>query len=184
MTTPNLSTLDILKLIIDKQLNMPPNRVWAYNNDVDLPKDDNLFIILFMTSQKPHANNVRYIQDKDGYKEVQTINLVEDIIISLVSKNTEARDRAYEIPLAINCNYSQEMQALHKRHFSIIGDIYDASFLEASSMLNRFDCKIRVFRSYEKINSINYYDKFDFELWTNDQSPNITKTQFSVNNEQ
>lgn len=173
-------TLNILKQIIDNQLQMPEGRVWAYNNDIELPKDPNLFIILFMTSQKPYANNIKYKTTSDGVNEVQTINLTQDIIISLVSKNTQARDRAYEIPLALNSTYSHYLQEQNHIHISTIGDIYDASFLEATSMLNRFDCKIRVFKAYEKINSVDYYDKYNFSVWTNAQNEDVSKTLIQI----
>lgn len=176
-------TLNILKQIIDNQMQMPEGRVWAYNNDVDLPKDPNLFIILFMTSQKPYANNIKYVPTSEGMNEVQTINLVQDVIISLVSKNTSARDRAYEIPLALNSTYSHNLQVKNKMHISTLGDIYDASFLESTTRLNRFDCKIRVFRAFDKINNVDYYDKFNFEIWTNGQNEKIIKTPFDISNE-
>lgn len=177
------NTLDILKDIIDHQLNMPPERVWAYNSDMYLPKDDNLFIVLFMTSQKPYTNNSKYISTITGLAEKQTINIVEEILISLNSINTQARDRAYEIPLALNSVYSQELQILNKMHISPLGDIYDASYLEAASRINRFDCKIRVFRAYEKINNIDYYDKFPMEIWTNAQNETIKKTRLTIQGE-
>lgn len=158
-----MSTLDILKQIIDKEMNMPVNRVWAYNADVDLPKDSDLFIILFLKEQKPFANNSRYVSTADGMEEHQTVNIKEEITISLVSKSTQARDRAYEAVLGLNSLYSRQLQAQNLIHISILGDVYDASFLEGTSMLNRWDLRIRVLRAYDKIrvmNSDEYFDKF------------------------
>lgn len=155
------SSLDIIKQILDTEMQMPEGRVWAYNADIDLPKDKNLFIILFMTSRNPISNNSKFVSTSTGMNEVQSMNVVEDIIISLVSQNTEARDRAYEVHLAMNSYFSQKLQAKNKIHISTIGDVYDASFLEATSRLNRFDCRIRVFKAYDKIKALNdYYDKF------------------------
>ena len=114
------STLDILKQIIDKEMEMPPERVWAYNADAVLPKDSGLFIVLFMKEQKPYANNSRYISVKDGMEQHQTINIKEEITISLVSKNTDARNRAYEVPLALNSLTSQQLQAQNKIHTNVI----------------------------------------------------------------
>lgn len=158
MTTT--TTLDILKDIIDTQMQMPVNRVWAYNPDVDLPKDNNLFIILFLKEQTPYANNSKYVATSTGMNEKQSINIKQEITISLVSKNTQARDRAPEVFIALNSFYSQHLQAKNKLHISILGDAYDASFLEETSMLNRWDIRIRVLKAYDKINSIDYYDKF------------------------
>lgn len=154
-------TLDIIKQILDAEMQMPEGRVWAYNSDIDLPKDNNLFIILFTASRNPISNNSKYVSTSTGMNEVQSMNIVEDIIISLVSKNTEARERSHEVHMAINSYLSKKLQGINKIHISTIGDVYDASFLEATSRLNRFDCRIRVFKSYDKIKSLgDYYDKF------------------------
>lgn len=158
-----MSTLDILKQIIDKEMNMPENRVWAYNSDMDLPKDSDLFIILFLKEQKPFSNNVKYVATADGMEEHQTTNIKEEITISLVSKSTQARDRAYEAVLALNSLYSRQLQAQNLIHIFVLGDVYDASFLEGTSMLNRWDLRIRVLKAYDKIrvlNSDEYFDKF------------------------
>lgn len=155
-----MSTLDILKQIIDKELNMPQNRVWAYNAEMDLPKDKDLFIILFLKEQKPIANTSKYVSTSTGMQEKQSVNIREEITISLVSESTQARDRAQEVILALNSFYSRQLQAQNKMHISILGDVYDASFLEGTAMLNRWDVRIRVFKSYVKINNIDYFDKF------------------------
>ena len=158
-----MSTLDILKQIIDNEMQMPENRVWAYNADMDLPKDSNLFIILFLAEQKPISNTSKYVSTDSGMEEHQSVNIKEEITISLVSKNTQARDRAHEAVLALNSLYSKQLQAQNKMHIFILGNVYDASFLEGTSMLNQWDLRIRVFKSYVKIRALNsdeYFDKF------------------------
>lgn len=172
------STLDIVKQILDTQMQMPAGRVFAYNSNVDLPKDSDLFIPLFYTERRPIANNTRMLSTTKGVEEHQTSNIVEDVIISLMSRDTSARDRVQDVFMALRSYYSQDLQAKNKLHISTIGEAYDKSFLEATSMFNRFDIKIRVFRSYEKINSIDYYDKFDFEVWTESQSGEVKKDYF------
>lgn len=176
-------TLEIIKNILDTQMSMPVNRVWAYNADVDLPKDGNLFIVLRMAYRTPFSNNTRMKPTETGFEEHQTMNVAEDIIISLLSKTTEARDRAYEVQMALGSTYSIQQQELNKLHISRIGEVYDASFLEATSRLNRFDVRCRVLRSYDIINNIDYYDTFSGSLWVN-QGSTVTKTDFSLNQEE
>lgn len=169
-------TLSIIKQILDKQMEMPQNRVWAYNANMDLPKDPNLFIVIYYGERNPISNKLRYESTPEGLNEVQTMNVVEDIIIACISQNTDARERAHEVHLAMNSTFSRQMQAKNKIHISTIGGVYDASFLEATSRLNRFDCRIRVFRSYEKINNVDYYDKFRLQAWVENQSDNVQKS--------
>lgn len=172
------STLDVIKQIIDEQMNMPVGRVFAYNSNVNLPEDSELFIPLYYAERKPIANNSKMVTTAQGVEEHQSINMVEDVIIALISRDTSARDRVQEVFLALNSYYSKNLQAVNKLHISWIGEAYDKSFLEATSMLNRFDIRIRVFRSYEKINNIDYYDTFSFETWVENQDETIVKSNF------
>lgn len=156
----NNSTLDILKTIIDNQMSLPTGRVFAYNGAQDLPTDSNLFIVLSFLERTPYANNSRYKATQNGYQEIQTVNMAEDILISMISKDTSARDRLPELSMALKSVYSQYQQDLTHIHISTINPSKDNSFLEATARLNRFDTEIRVIRTYEKITEIDYYDKF------------------------
>lgn len=153
-------TLNLLKQLIDTQLKMPKGRVWAANSDNSLPKDKKLFIVLKIDEVKPYANNLKYEYTAEGVNEILTTSVAEDITIALLSRNTEARDRAYEILQALSSTLSQQLQEKNKMHISRLGNIYDASFLEATAFLNRYDVRIRVIRSYQNINPVDYYDKF------------------------
>lgn len=174
------SSLDIIKQIIDEEMNMPKNRVWAYNANVDLPKDNRLFIVLSYGMRRPISNTIKYKTTKNGMEEIQSMNVCEDVIISLLSKNTEARDRAHEIHMAMNSTFARNLQMKEHIHISILGDVWDASFLEATSRINRFDAKIRVFRSYDKVKAVDYYDKFKFETWINHQDEEVIKNKFNI----
>mgnify|MGYP006945366417 CR=1 FL=1 len=156
-----MSSLDIIKQILDKEMQMPQGRVFAYNSSVDLPQDRNLFIVLHYTAKTPYSNNVRYENTKDGkLVEHQMSNFVEDILISLMSVNQDARDRAHEVLMALRSNYAQVLQEQNKVHITTQGDIIDKSFLEATSRLNRFDVRAKIYVSYDKITNVDYYDKF------------------------
>lgn len=88
------------------------------------------------------------------------MNVAEDVIISLLSRGVEARERAHEVHMAFRSTYAQQVQAKEHVHISLLGDVYDASFLEAASRINRFDCRVRVFNSFAKIKTVDYFDKF------------------------
>lgn len=175
-----MKTLDIIKDIIDKEMEMPSNRVWAYNSSVDLPKDSGLFIVLRMTYRNPYANNRKEKHTSTGLQSHQTMLVAEDIIISLLSKNTEARDRAQDVQLALNSFYAEQLQEKYHLHIARLGEVYDASFLEATTRMNRFDVKCKVIRSYDKIKDIDYYDKFSFEVWTEKTNNEVQKTIFNI----
>ena len=77
-----------------------------------------------------------------------------------MSVNQDARDRAHEVLMALRSNYAQVLQEQNKVHITTQGDIIDKSFLEATSRLNRFDVRAKIYISYDKITNVDYYDKF------------------------
>lgn len=155
------STLDFIKQIIDHELKLPQGRVWAYNGNQDIPKDKDLFIVLSFRQKTPYSNNSKYVHTENGgLNEVQTTNMREDILISCISQNTQARDRCYEVLLALGGMYSQYIQEKNHLHISTTNNIEDNSFIEATSNLNRFDLECTVMRAYQKVQAIDYYDKF------------------------
>lgn len=156
----NNSTLDLIKGILDNQMSMSQGRVFAYNGTQDLPQDNNLFIVLSFMDTTPYSNTKHYKRTETGLQEIQTVNVAEDILISLISRSTQARDRRFEPSWALNSTYSQYIQEKNKFHISTINGVSDSSFLEATSRLYRFDVRCRVIRAYEKIQDIDYYDKF------------------------
>lgn len=162
-----MSSLDVIKQILVNELPIDKSRVWAYNANIDLPKDNNLFIVLHYGERKPISNTIKYKNTSDGLNEVQSMNITENVIISVMSKNNDARDRAPEIVMAMNSTFARQQQAKNKMHIAILGDVLDNSFLEATSRFNRFDCMLRVFVSFDKIKTVDYFDKFpntaDFE---------------------
>lgn len=173
-------TLDILKQIICEGMDLPVDRVWAYNSDVDLPKDNGLFIVLHYGARTPISNTVKYVETADGVEEHQAMNVCDEVFISVMSQNTEARERVHEVQLAFNSTFSRNLQAKEHVHISILGDVMDASFLEATSRINRFDVKTKLFTSYSKIKSVDYYDKYNFEVWTGKQDGEIIKQKFNI----
>lgn len=174
------NTLDILKQIICEGMDLPVDRVWAYNSNVDLPTDTGLFIVLHYGMRSPISNTVKYVETADGVEEHQAMNVCEEVFISVMSQNIEARERVHEVQLAFNSTFSRNLQMKEHMHIAILSDVTDASFLEATSRINRFDIKTKVFKSYSKIKSVDYYDKYNFEVWTGKQDSEIIKENFNI----
>ena len=157
--------ISIIRNIIIKEMDLKPDRIWIYNADAPLPKDSGLFCILSLNAQNPFSNNVKYEGsfEDDTLNEVQTMNVQADITVSLLSKDNSARSRANEVQMALGSTYSQQMQEKNKMHISRIGNVVDASFLEATSRLNRFDVDCVALYAYKKVKPVDYYDKFPID---------------------
>lgn len=153
----------IIADIISHEMNLPPERIFIYNDGRTLPKDNDLYIVLYVNRTPPYGSKTEYVETEAGLVEVQTLNFQQTIMASAVSKSTEARQRAYEVQMAVNSTYAQQMQEKYGCHISRIAPVQDLSFLETTSRLNRFDTTIIVLSAIEKRQVVDYYDQFPYE---------------------
>ncbi|MDR3244658.1 MAG: hypothetical protein LBT79_07920 [Elusimicrobiota bacterium] len=156
---------DILKLICDivqKEMSLPDGRVWIYNQKRELPTDENIFIVVGLSgSDKMIGNSRRYKRTLEGLEEILCVNVLTFVSIDITSKNTDARMRRFEIPLALGSSYSQQIQEKYSFSVGKIGQVVDVSAAEGTSMLNRFNLTFNITHAVEKNKAVDYYDKFE-----------------------
>lgn len=146
--------------IISNQLNLSPERIFIYNDGRELPTDDGLYIVLSITSRPPFGIKSEYKEVDGVLTQVISMNVAERIVASIISKNADARKRAYEVQMAMSSYYSENQQQINGFHIGKISTVTNNSSLEGTSRLNRFDCEINILTAYEKVESVDYYDKF------------------------
>ena len=154
----------LIRDILIKEMELDNSRIWIYNSDAILPTDDELFIVLQIKSRPPYSNNVKYEETTNGLNEIQTMTVAEVIQIDICSKNTEARERAYEVQMAMRSTFAIQTQEANQFSISRIAPVQDISFLEATSRLNRYSCEVRVISAYTKTKNVDYYDTFESEI--------------------
>lgn len=152
--------IKIIADIISHEMNLSPERIFIFNDGRELPIDDGLYVVLNITSRPPFGIKSEYKTVDGVFTQVTSMNVAERIIASVVSKNTEARKRAYEVQLAMSSYYSENQQQMNGFHIGKISSVTNNSALEGTSRLNRFDCEINVITAYEKVAPVNYYDAF------------------------
>ena len=156
--------IKVIADILCHKLNLPASRVFLFNSTNELPKDDGLYIALQQTEFPPFGVKSEYKTINGEYKEVQSYMTKSMITISLVSKNTDARLRRYDVNLALNSVYSQQMQEKYGFHIAKCSPVANRSFLEASSRLFRFDTEVTVITGYTSSDTIDYYDQFEHAI--------------------
>lgn len=153
--------------ILVNQMNIPAGRVFILNDNRQLPTDNNLYVTIDIIMNAPFGSNVRYktvtLNNQEQYQEVQSLAIKQTIVVSLVSKNSDARTRAYEVQMAMNSTYSQQSQEKYGYHIASISPIHNRSFLEATARLNRFDTELSIITAIEKKQTVDYYDKAPYE---------------------
>ena len=152
--------IKVIADIISNQLGLPPERIFIYNDGRELPVDEELYIVLSITSRPPYGVKSEYKEIDGVLSQVMTMNVAERIVASIISKNADARKRAYEVQMAMSSYYAENQQQMNGFHIGKMSTVTNNSELEGTSQLNRFDCEINILTTYEKVAPVDYYDSF------------------------
>lgn len=169
-------TIDLIRDIMVKELELDDERVNMYNQKFIIPPVDGLFVIIQYKGTPKVLSSRNSFKDEEGvFKEIQDVNTLEDIAISLFSKNLEALQRKEEAVMALYSIYSQQVQ--EENSFKIFRNpkLADLSFLEGAAILNRADIDIQVLAWYQKVKEAAYINPKDVYVTVNDGLPNMTR---------
>lgn len=166
----------ILVDIIKHELQLPDNygktsngdvipSVVIYGQNIKLFNTDKLQITVKTNDYKVYSNRSEVKEVNGEFVEIQDLNLSCSIDINSYSRNNDARERHYEIIMAMNSNYAQQLMDLYNFKLGIIGNTVNLSGLDGGSDINRFVTSYRAIIHKQKTTKIDYYDKFSFQLF-------------------
>ena len=154
--------------IVQSELELTDDRVLLYNQKWTLPNEDDIFIYIAPTTSKVISSRTTYVNDGLTFKEVQDLNLRENIAINIFSKDSSARTRKEEIIMALISDKAQQDQEKYSFKIAAIPDTFiDLSSVEATARLNRYAITIPVFSWRTKEKDAVYFDKFEHSVITN-----------------
>lgn len=163
---------NILKLIcqiIEHELNIP-GQVWIYNNKINIPSDNKLYVIVSFLNEKIIGNNVSYETNENGtLNEISKVNSLSSITIDILSRSTLARDKKSEILMALYSTYSQQIQSLNGFQIARNGfNITNVSEAEGAAIPYRYNLTFNVTYATSKTKAVDYYDEFTKEIKVNE----------------
>lgn len=113
------------------------------------------------------VSNIDLTSDPKVYGvETQTILARENIQIDLFSKDNTARQRRFEILMALQSMYAREQQEKYQiKIFPKPISMINSTVAEGGSQLNRFTVVVACNTWYEKTKNISeYYDTFEIQV--------------------
>jgi len=167
---------EVEKIILDiiiTEMNLPDD----YGNDDDgneipvgligfnnykLGSTEDIQIIVTSQNKKPMSNTTRTRFEDPDFIEESIVRMRENISIDILSRNTDARSRAWEVISALNSLYSQGKQEEYFfKIFKVPETMNNVSEAEGGSNINRFNVVVPCFTWYskEKVNT-TYYEEF------------------------
>lgn len=166
----------ILVDIIKHELDLPDNygttskgdvipSVIIYGQNIKLFNTDKLQITVRTVSQQVYSNRNEYKEILGVYTEIQDINEFRIMQVDAYSRNNEARDRFWEIQMALNSTYAQQQMDLYNFKLANITNAQNVSGVDGGSDINRFAITFNVLTHQHKEKSINYYNNFADEYY-------------------
>lgn len=157
-----LSPLQLLAQIIQSELSLGTDRVWIFDQKIDEPIDQDMFVVLQILSLKNFANNRRPVVDGVVLAEDQSSSWKSSISIDIKSRSSEALDRKEEAVMALASQYSVQQQELNNfRIGRVPQNMVNLSEIDGAAIPYRFNITINVLYSVAKSKPVEYFDTFD-----------------------
>ncbi len=161
------TSMDLLRTIIINQMGLKPEVVNIYDEKWKIPPTDELFIVLEYRSGKVIANRNIFVSDGEDPVENQEVNMLEQIVVGIFSRDRSATQRKEEVLMAILSSYAERQQEKYSFKIARVGPIVDLSAVEGVAMLKRYDIDLSVYAWYSKTISPEYIDSYNLRVTAN-----------------
>lgn len=166
----------ILVDIIKHELNLPDNygttsngdvipSVIIYGQNIKLFNTDKMQITVRTVSQRVWSNRNEFkditVSQQTNYKEIQDINESRFMQVDVYSRNNDARERFWEVSMALRSVYAEQQMDLYNFKIGTITNSQNTSGLDGGSDINRFTISFNVLTHQHKEKAVDYYDKFE-----------------------
>lgn len=166
----------ILVDIIKHELNLPDNygttskddvipSVIIYGQNIKLFNTDKMQITVRTVSQRVWSNRNEFKEvttsNVTNYAEIQDINESRFMQIDVYSRNNDARERFWEVSMALRSVYAEQQMDLYNFKIGTITNSQNTSGIDGGSDINRFTISFNVLTHQQKAKTVDYYDKFE-----------------------
>jgi hypothetical protein len=147
--------------ILRKGMRLSNGRVYLWDQKIFSPTDNDLFIAVSVLNSKPFGNTISY--DYVTNNTVQSINMLDILSIDIISRGPAARDRKFEILMAINNQYSEQQQEYNSFRIGLLpagSQFVNLSEVDGAAIPYRFRINLNIQYVSKIISQFDYYDDF------------------------
>lgn len=156
--------------ILQKEMGLNNGRVYLWDQKINQPHDNDLYIAVSEISCKPFANT--NFSDGSGLdmNEIQSINMLSVLGIDLISRGPSARDRKAEVLMALNSTYAEQQQEVNSFFVGKLpsgAQFVNLSEIDGAAIPYRYRISVNIQYMVRKVKAIPYFDDFeDAEITT------------------
>lgn len=151
--------------IIETQMQLPPMRVYFWDQKIMQPTDSGLYIAVSNPTNQVFANTNRHVDLGDaGLVSQQNVNVMATFDIDAISRGPEARTRKEQILMALSSDYSQNQQTANSffiGQFPPGARFLNLSFVDGAAIPYRYKISINVQYAISITSAVPYYDTFE-----------------------
>jgi len=159
-------SLTVLKAfcgILQSELQLDDGQVYVWDQKINIPTDDKLYIAVGVESVTPFGSKTQFI-DGDEY---QSANFKATLSIDILSRGSDARDRKEEVILALKSTYAQQVQEKYGFYIATLTSGFtNLSEIEGAAIPYRFNLALNLQYAVSKSKAVDYYDTFTKEIRT------------------
>ena len=165
-----LLPLGIICDIIAKAMGLTSNQVYFWDQKIDIPKDERLYVVVGVNHTKIFGSSNKDVDDgAGGLEEVQEISVQDSLSIDIISRGPQARDRKGELIMALNSTYARSQLELNSMRLAKIPSSFvNLSTEEGAGIPYRFNLTVAVLYSETKVSPIGSYITFDDTILVTD----------------
>jgi len=153
--------LQLLCDILQTELGLADGRVYQWDQKINSPTDNDLFLALSVLNCKPFSNTREYDGSGAGLDVIQSTNFSATIQIDVISRGIAARDRKEEVLLALNSVYAEQQQELNSfRVFPLSQSFVNLSGIDGAAIPYRFSISVNMQYAVVKTKAVPYFDTF------------------------
>lgn len=151
--------LQLLGRIIQRELGLQEGHVYLWDQKINEPKNEGLFIAISALNPKCYANTNTFNPATNAQE--QSSSWATGVDIDIISRGPEARDRKEEVVMALKSQYSVQQQELNSISIaSIPTAIRNLSELDGTAIPYRFNFSVNLLYNIKKIQAAAYMDTF------------------------
>lgn len=155
------NVLEMVCNIIQTGLGLPNGRIWLWNQKVNIPIDEKLYITVGVEASKVFGNDITYL----GSTAVVSCNVCDTLSIDAMSRGPIARDQLNRIVLSFNSAYAEQQMELNSfRIFPVSTPFLNISGIDGAAIPYRFRNTVKVQYFVTSVDSVQYFSTFDMPI--------------------
>ena len=165
--TPLMCVAEIIGSQMGLDMTPSNSQIWLWDQKELIPTDSRLYVIVGVNYTKPFGNRPKYDGSGSGLNAIQSVNMLANLSIDILSRGPAARDLKEQVLLALSSPYAEQQMELNSFFIAPIStNFVNISQVEGAAILYRFNISVNLQYFVTLNTAIDYFDTFSTPIVT------------------